>query len=275
VTPVYFETLRIPVRRGRYFSAIDGERGAHVAIVSDEAARRFWPGEDPIGKRIRIHVSIGVREREREIVGIVGDVKIRTLEAAAAPVVYVPHAQYVAGEMTVVVRTAGEPLASVPLVTAQLAQIDREVALTNVRPAERMVSASVAQPRFRMLTLGLFALIALGLAAVGLYGVMAYSVGQRRGELGLRIALGADSGDVLRLVLREGLMPVGIGIAVGLLGAGALTRIMSTLLFDVSPFDPITFTAVPALLAAVAAIACYIPARRATRVDPLATLRYD
>jgi len=274
-TPGYFETLRIPVRRGRYFSAIDGELGAHVAIVSDEAARRFWPGEDPIGKRIRIHVSIGVREREREIVGVVGDVKIRTLEAAAAPVVYVPHAQYVADEMTVVVRTAGEPLASVPLVTAQLAQIDREVALTNVRPAERMVSASVAQPRFRMLMLGLFALIALGLAAVGLYGVMAYSVGERRGELGLRIALGADSGDVLRLVLRQGLMPVGIGIAVGLLGAGALTRIMSTLFFDVSPFDPITFTAVPVLLAVVAAIACYIPARRATRVDPLAALRYD
>ena len=274
-TPGYFETLRIPVRRGRYFSAIDGELGAHVAIVSDEAARRFWPGEDPIGKRIRIHVSIGVREREREIVGVVGDVKIRTLEAAAAPVVYVPHAQYVADEMTVVVRTAGEPLASVPLVTAQLAQIDREVALTNVRPAERMVSASVAQPRFRMLMLGLFALIALGLAAVGLYGVMAYSVGQRRGELGLRIALGADSGDVLRLVLRQSLMPVGIGIAVGLLGAGALTRIMSTLFFDVSPFDPITFTAVPVLLAVVAAIACYIPARRATRVDPLAALRYD
>jgi putative ABC transport system permease protein len=274
-TPGYFETLRIPLVGGRYFSAADGAGGANVAVISAEAARRFWPGQDPIGKRIRIHVSIGIREREREIVGVVGDVKISTLEAAAAPVAYVPHAQYVADEMTIVVRTAGDPLDSVPLVAAQLAQIDREVALANVRPAASMVSASVAQPRFRMMMFALFALIALGLAAVGLYGVMAYLVGQRRGELGLRMALGADPGDVLRLMLREGLLPVAIGIVIGLAGAAALTRIMSTLLFDVSPFDPITFTVVPILLASVAATACYIPARRATRVDPLAALRYE
>ena len=272
-TPGYFETLRIPLRRGRFFTSSDADQAAHVAIISDEAARRFWPGENPIGKRIRIHVSLGTREREREIVGVVGDVKIRTLEEAASPAVYVPHAQYAADEMTVFVRTPGNPLAALPVVKAQLRLIDRDVALTNVQAADAIVAAAVAQPRFRMLLLGLFATIALTLAAVGLYGVMAYSVSQRRKEIGLRMALGAASSDVLRLVLVEGLAPVAAGIVIGLAGAALLTQVMATLLFEVSPFDPATFAIVSALLALVAAIACYLPARRATRVDPLAALR--
>ena len=275
VTPGYFETLRIPLRRGRFIAPSDTSQAAHVAIISEEAARRFWPGDDPIGKRIRIHVSIGVREREREIVGVVGDVRLRTLEEVPVPAVYVPHAQYASEEMTVFVRTPGDPLAALPIVKAQLRLIDREIALTSVQTADAIVSSAVAQPRFRMTLLALFAAIALTLAAVGLYGVMAYSVSQRRKELGLRMALGAASGDVLRLVLREGLAPVAAGIVIGLAAAALLTQLMSTLLYEVSPFDPATFAIVSALLALVAMIACYVPARRATRLDPLAALKYE
>jgi putative ABC transport system permease protein len=274
-TPGYFEAVRIPLRRGRLFTNADSTQSAHVAILSDEAARRYWPGEDPMGKRIRIHVSLGEREGEREIVGVVGDVKIRTLEAAPVPVVYVPHAQYASDEMTVFVRAAGDPVALLPAIRSQVALIDRELALTNVQTADRLVAASVAQPRFRMLMLGVFAVMALTLAAVGLYGVMAYSVSQRRGELGLRMALGAESGHVLRLVLREGLLPVASGIVAGLVGAALLTGVMSNLLFEVSAFDPLTFGSVSALLALVAAAACYLPARRATMVDPLTALRNE
>jgi putative ABC transport system permease protein len=271
----YFEALRIPVRRGRLFTATDDGASAHVAILSEEAARRFWPGEDPVGKRIRIHVSINVREREREVVGVVGDVKIRSLQSPPAAVVYVPYAQYVADQMTVFVRTAGDPRAFAPGVRAELARIDRDVAPANVRPATDMVASSMAQLRFRTMMLGLFAGMALALAAIGLYGVMAYAVGQRRNELGLRMALGADAGDVIRLVLGDGLIPVAAGIAAGLLCAGALTRIMSTLAIGISPLDPLTFTAVPLLLACVACAACYIPARRATKVDPVTALRHE
>jgi putative ABC transport system permease protein len=275
VTPGYVETLRIPLRRGRLFTQADRENSANVAIITEEAARRFWPGDDPIGKRIRIHVSMGVREREREVVGVVGDVKLRTLEAAAPPVAYVPHAQYVSREMTLFVRTAGDPMMLVPIVKATLAGIDRDVALAEVKPATSLMSAAVAPARFRMLMMGLFAVVALVLAAVGLYGVMAYTVGQRRQELGVRVALGAESATLLRLVLREGLTPVTIGIAIGLAAAAALTRLMSTLIFEINLFDPFTFVVVPAFLALAAAIACYIPARRATRVDPLIALRHQ
>jgi putative ABC transport system permease protein len=271
----YFEALRIPVARGRVFTAADDGASAHVAILSEEAARRFWPGEDPIGRRIRIHVALGARERDREIVGVVGDVKLRSLQSPPAAVVYVPYAQYVADQMTVFVRTKGDPLAFAPVVRAELARIDRDVAPTNIRPAREMVASSVAEMRFRTTMLSLFAGMALALAAIGLYGVMAYAVGQRRNELGLRMALGADTGDVLRLVLGDGLIPVAAGIAVGLLCAGALTRVMSTLAIGISPLDPLTFTAVPILLACVACAACYIPARRATKVDPVTALRHD
>jgi putative ABC transport system permease protein len=271
----YFEALRIPVARGRLFTAADDGASAHVAILSEEAARRFWPGEDPIGKRIRIHVALGARERDREIVGVVGDVKLRSLQSPPAAVVYVPYAQYIADQMTVFVRTTADPLAFVPVVRAELARIDRDVAPTNIRPAREIVASSVAEMRFRTTMLSLFAGMALALAAIGLYGVMAYAVGQRRNELGLRMALGADAGDVLRLVLSDGLIPVAAGIAAGLLCAGALTRVMSTLAIGISPLDPLTFTAVPILLACVACAACYIPARRATKVDPVTALRHD
>jgi putative ABC transport system permease protein len=274
-TPGYLEALRIPLKRGRLLTAQDAERSAPVAIITEESARRYWPGEDPVGKRIRIHVSMGTREPQREIVGVVGDVRTRALDEAAPPVVYVPHAQYPSDQMTVFVRTTGDPLAMLPVVKSQLAIIDRDIALTRVRTGTELVAASIAQPRFRMLLLGLFAAMALALAAVGLYGVMAFSVGQRRTELAMRMALGADASSLLFLVLRQGLTPVAIGLALGLPAAALLTRVMSGLVYQIDTFDPITFAAVAMLLAAVAAAACYLPARRAIALDPLRAIRQE
>jgi putative ABC transport system permease protein len=274
ITPGYIEALRIPLRRGRLFTTTDRPGGAPVAVVTETAARAFWPGDDPIGKRLRLHVGIMGREVEREVVGVVGDVKLRTLEGAIPPVVYVPHAQYVAENMTIFVRATGTtPLSLLPVVKGQLAAIDGDLALTRIRTGEDLLAASVAQSRFRMLLLGLFATIALLLAAVGLYGVMAFSVNQRVGEIGLRMALGADRQSVMRLLLVEGMMPVALGMAAGLAGAAALTRGMSELLYDISPFDPLTFAAVSFVLTVVAIAAIYVPARRAIRVDPLVALR--
>ena len=274
-TPGYFEALRIPLIRGRLITAADRDGSLRVAVISDDAARKFWPGEDPIGQRIRIHVGIYGTDTQREIVGVVGNVKTGSLAADARPVVYVPHAQYPSDVMTLFVRGTGEAMTLLPALKGPLGQLDREVALTKVRPVASLVSASVAAPRFRMLLLGLFAAIALVLAAVGLYGVMAFSVTQRKTEMGLRIALGADAGAVLRLVLIQGLIPVAAGIACGLGGALGLTRLMSGLLYDVKPFDPLTFGAVAAILAAVAVIACYLPARRAMAVDPMIAMRNE
>jgi putative ABC transport system permease protein len=177
--------------------------------------------------------------------------------------------------MTIFARAAGDPMTLVPIVRDTLARIDREVALTEVGPATNLIAAAVAPSRFRMVMMGLFGIVALALAAVGLYGVMAYSVGQRRSELGVRVALGAESSALLRLVLREGMTPVAIGIAIGLAGAAALTRLMSTLVFEIDVFDPFTFAAVPLVLGIAAAVACYLPARRATRIDPLIALRHQ
>jgi putative ABC transport system permease protein len=271
-TPGYFESLAIPLRRGRTFTRDDRTGGVPVAIISEDAARRFWPGQDPIGQRLRIHVSTLGPEPEREIVGIVGDVSLRSLDSAQLPAVYVPHAQYYSGRMTIFVRTGGDPLALVPAARSQLAVLDRQIAPI-VRPAGQIVAASVSQPRFRLVLFATFAAIALALAAVGLYGVMAFTVSQRQAEIGLRMALGADAGTVLRMVMRQAMAPVGTGIAAGLLGAAAVTRTLSALLFQTSAFDPLTYAAVALLLATVAVAACYLPARRAARIDPLVALR--
>jgi putative ABC transport system permease protein len=272
-TPGYLETLRIPLRRGRTITADDHATAANVAVISESAARLYWPGEDPIGQRIRLHVGTFGREGEREIVGVVGDVRAGRIETAPAPLVYVPHAQYVFEFMTVFVRTPGDPASLAPLVRERLASMDRNVAIGRIQPATALLDAAVAQPRFRMLLLGLFAATALALAALGLYGVMAFGVTQRRSEIGLRIALGANRREVVGLILRQAMGPVAVGIAVGLTAAAALAGLIRGLLFEVTPFDPLTFAGVPLLLVIVAAIACYVPARRAASVDPLVALR--
>ena len=272
-TPGYLEAVRVPLLRGRLIHSADRATAPHVAVISESAARQYWPGEDPIGQRIRIHVSSITREVEREIVGVVGDVRASRIESAPSPLVYVPHAQYPFEFMTVFVRPAGDPMSVAAMVRTQLSAIDPEIAIGSLRPGESLVSRAVAQPRFRMVLLAAFAGTALALAALGLYGVMSFLVNQRRSEIGLRIALGAAPGEVVRLVLRQGMTPVLAGMAVGLAGALLLTGVMRGLLFGVEPFDPLTFGAVSLLLAAVATLACYVPARRAASVDPLVTLR--
>jgi putative ABC transport system permease protein len=266
------EALSIPLKAGRFFTAQDTESGPRVAIVSESAARRYWLGENPVGKQIRVHVNEPSRA-PREIVGVVGDVRTRGMEIDPVPVIYTPHTQYGPESMTMVVRGSGDSAALLPDLKSALATLAPGVAVGRARSMDDLVSASVAQPRFRTLLLTIFAAVSLVLAAVGLYGVVAFSVSQRRAELGLRIALGADPRRVLRLVLREGMTPVAIGILLGLGGAALVARVMKTLLFGVDPFDPLTFATVAAALACVGAAACYIPARRATRVDPALTLR--
>src|SRR5262245_34509546 len=272
VTPGYMETLSIPLRAGRFIDARDTGTAPRVALVSETAARRFWPGENPVGQQIRVHVNESVKA-SREIVGVVADVRTRGLETDPVPVIYVPHAQYGPETMTIVARTPGDPMQALPDLKSILKQVGPGVAISSPRTADAWVSASVAEPRFRTLLLSIFAIVSLALAAVGLYGVVAFSVSQRSSEIGLRIALGADSRTVLGLVLREGMRPVAAGILCGLGGAAILARVMKTLLFEVDAGDPATFTAVALALATVALAACYVPARRATRVDPAATLR--
>ena len=272
ITPGYLEALTIPLKAGRRFESHDSETGPPVALVSETAARRFWPGENPVGKRLRLHVNESAGTI-REIVGLVGDVRTRGMEIEPAPVVYVPHAQYGPEAMTIAVRTQGDPMELVSQLKAALNTLGPGVAIGRARTMDDLVSANVAEPRFRTLLLSIFALVSLTLAAVGLYGVVAFSVNQRRSELGLRMALGADPRDVLGLVMREGMTPVAAGIAAGLGGAAILARVMTTLLYGVDAFDPATFAAVAAMLTVVALTACYVPARRATRLDPATTLR--
>jgi putative ABC transport system permease protein len=273
VTAGYLETLRIPLLAGRRVEAGDRKGALPVAVISETAAHRYWPGENPVGKRLRIHVSIGVPEEVREIVGVVGDVRSTALDQPFVPLIYVPASQYVSDTMTFMVRTERDPLEAVPIVTAELHALDSGVAMSRVRTMNDVVAASVAAPLFRTRVLAVFGCIALLLAAVGLYGVVAFSVTQRSAELGLRMALGAHRHDVLKLVLRQGFMPVGLGIAAGLAGAAALTNVMRTLLYEVSALDPLTFLGVSTTLLMVAALACYLPARRAMALDPANTLR--
>jgi len=271
ITPGYMEALAIPLKAGRRFTPQDTDTSARVALISETAARRYWPNENPVGRHLRVHVNES--GGQREIVGVVGDVRIRGMEIDPVPVIYTPHTQYGPESMTVTVRSAGDPTALLPELKAALTSIGPGVALGRPRTMDDLVSANVAAPRFRTLLLSIFAIVSLVLAAVGLYGVVAFSVNQRRAELGLRIALGADPRDVLRLVIREGMIPVVAGMLCGLAAAAILAQLMKTLLFGVDALDPVTFAAVALTLATVALAACYVPARRATRVDPAGALR--
>ncbi len=271
VTPNYFETLQIPLLQGRQFNTHDRKDSPGVIVINDILAQRLWPSQNALGKRFRI----GFEERQREVIGVVGSIKQTTLDAEVRPAMYMPHQQSPNSGMTVLVRTRGEPLAMAAAVREEVRALDRDVPVTQVQTMERVVGASVAQPRFSMLLVGLFAGLALVLSAVGIYGVMAYSVSRRAHEIGVRMALGASAREVLKLVLKDGMTLALAGIGVGLLGAFALTRLMASFLFDVSAKDPGTFATVAVFLAVVAFIACYIPARRATKVDPLIALRNE
>ncbi len=271
VTTDFFRTLQIPLLKGRQFTTQDTKGTPGVIIINDILARSCWPNEDPLGKRF----TVGFEKDPREIIGVVGSIKQTALDAEARPAMYMPQLQSPNSGMTVLVRTSGGPLAMAAAVREQVRALDKDVPVTHVRTMEEVFGASVAQPRFSMLVVGLFAALALVLSAVGIYGVMAYSVSRRAHEIGVRMALGARTSQVLKLVLKEGMTLTLVGIVIGLFGAFALTRVMATLLFGVSTRDPFTFVGVSTLLAAVAFVACYIPARRATKVDPLTALRYE
>jgi putative ABC transport system permease protein len=274
--PGYFRTLGIPLLRGRDFTERDDLKATPVVIINETLARNFFPHRDPIGLRIKPGISNGYKESPmREIVGVVGDVKLNGLTAPAGPQVYVPVAQSPLGNMIVVVHTEIDPLSVAPTVRKEVAAMDKDLPIYGVKTLDQYLGESVAQPRFDTSLVGIFAALALALAAVGLYGVVSYSATLRTHEIGVRVALGAQKGDVLELVVGQAFKLALIGVAIGIAGALMLTRFLSSLLYGVRPTDPLTFIAVSMILTSVALMAGYIPARRATKVDPLVALRYE
>jgi putative ABC transport system permease protein len=271
----YFKTIGIPLIRGRDFNERDDKKAPPVIIVNEAFAKQFFPGEDVIGKHIKPGISADDDEPGlREIIGVVGNVKHLSLSAEADPEAYEPHAQ-LTFDMAMLVKTDSDPRSIVNAVQAEVRAMDKDLPAYDIRTMDEYLAASVAQPRFNTLLLALFAGIALLLTAVGLYGVMSYSVNQRTHEIGIRMALGANRSDVLKLVVGQGMALTVIGVAVGLTGAFFLTQLLKTLLFGVSATDPVTFAAIALLLTGVALAACFVPARRATKVDPMIALRYE
>ena len=274
VTPGFFRTMGIPHLAGRDFTASDTVDSPWVAIVGENLVRRYLPGENPLGKRL--HVSIGRREGMTvEIVGVVGDIKMESLEGETRPAVYMPHTQLSIGLMTFVVRTQTEPMSIVKSAAAAVHDIDPELPLADVRTMEDVVGATLARPRTISVLLAAFALMALVLAGVGVYGVMAYSVSQRTQEIGVRMALGATTQSVFRLVLGHALRLVAIGVVTGLIAAAGLTRLLETLLFETEPLDPWAFAVTVTVLVLVATLASYVPARRGMRIAPVDALRAE
>lgn len=269
VNTQYFSAMRIPFLRGRNFTEQEVRQSAKVVIISDLLARQVFPNEEPIGKRL----IMAMGNQPFEIIGIVGDIRHRGLESTPLPAMYMPSNQ--APWMNIVVRTQGDPASLAGAVRNEVRAIDPDQPVAMVRTMDEWMETAVAGPRYRTALLALFAFVALVLASTGIYGVMSYSVTQRTHEIGVRMALGAKRSDVMKLVVRQGMSLVVIGVGIGIVGAIALTRVMATLLFGVTAKDPFTFVAVAALLTLVAFVACYLPARRATKVDPLVALRYE
>jgi putative ABC transport system permease protein len=271
VTPGYFRTMGIRFLQGRDFTEADTAEATKVAIISETMARRYFSGEDPVGKRL----EFGGGQDKREIVGVVADVKHFGLNVDARPTMYFAQAQYAERGMSLLVRTPGDPMSLAGAIRSEVWTLDRDLAVSSVMPMEELVATSLAEPRFVLLLLGLFAAVAMALSAIGVYGVMSYTVTQRSHEIGVRMALGAQMRDVLTLVVGQGMALVGGGVALGLIAAFGLTRVMESLLFGVSATDFTTFAATSVVLAVVALGACFVPARRATKVDPMVALRYE
>jgi len=277
IEPNYFRTMGIPVIRGRDFDEHDAHKSTPVIIVTQAFARQFFSGEDPIGKRIQPGISTwdGEKSVMREIVGVVGDIRSLALSTEPKPTYYLPQAQVPFTQLATVVKTSGDPHMLATSVTREVQNMDPELPVFSVKTMAEYIAASVTAPRFNTTLLSIFAAVALVLTIIGLYGVMSYSVAQRTNEIGIRMALGAQTRDVLGLIIRDGVRMVLIGLVAGMAVALAVTRLLGTLLFGVKTRDPLTFVAIAALLSVVAMLACCIPAWRATRVDPLEALRCE
>jgi putative ABC transport system permease protein len=272
VTPGYFSSLHIPLLAGRLLDSRDASDTSRAVVVNQAFVRRFFPNEEPVGKRMR-----GGRDLDDwlTIVGVVADTKQHGLAAAVEPEVFRPLANWNAPEICLVLRTRNDPLALVPAVRSIVTELDRNLPLFNVETMESLLSNQVASQRFNAALLSGFAVFALLLAALGIYGVMAYAVGQRTHEIGVRMALGAEAQSVLGMILSRGLSVALVGLALGLVVSFLLTRFLRSLLYGVKPTDPLTFFGVTLLLIVVCFFACWLPARRALRVDPMIALRYE
>lgn len=268
----YFSTMGIPLLSGRAFARSDDDKSPQVAVINETLARRYFPDEDPIGKKINVRFG---RPVTREIIGVVGDVRHAGLDDALRPEVFLYHPQYPFGSMTYLVRTSADPSSVASSVKSQIWQVNPNQTFYNISTMEQLIESTVADRRFNLFLIGSFAALALALAAVGIYGVMSFATSQRTHEIGVRMALGAQPRDVLGLILGQGMKVTLVGVGLGVIASIAVTRVLSSYLFNVSATDPMTFAAISLLLAFVSLIACYIPARRATRVDPLVALRYE
>ncbi len=278
VSPRLHETLGVPLRRGRYLADSDTERAPFVAVVNEAFVRQYFPDRNPLGHHLQLGQTPEPDVPWHEIVGVVGNVKQNLANDPAAEM-YFPLRQadsvLPVNFVSVVLRAAGDPRGQARALRAAVQELDPNQPLVKIRTMEENIATSVTQPRFRATLLGIFAGCALLLSVVGLYGVMTYSVTRRAAEIGIRMALGAQRGDILRMVLTEGLRLALIGIAIGAAGSLALTRLLTNFLFATAVTDPVTYAAVALLLLAVALLACYLPARRAMRLDPMAALRWD
>jgi predicted permease len=271
VTPRYFDAIGMSLRRGRGFTAGDNERAPGVVIINETFARRFFPSQEAIGQRI----ITGGADKPIEIVGVVGDIKDLDLDMVPRPALYVPYSQNPRNYMGVVLRAAGEPMALTGAARDEVMKIDPALPVSNLKTVERMIHEVTSPKRIMTAMMGVFAGIALLLAGVGLYAVMAYAVSQRTHEIGIRMTMGARARDVMRLVTGQGMKLTIAGLTLGIAGAFALTRVMEPLLYGVTPTDPLTFILISMSLVSVALLACWIPARRATRVDPMIALRCE
>jgi len=264
--------MDIQLLRGRDFTEDDDQKRQLAVIINETAARKYFPGEDPLDKNVRF----GRGKRIWRIVGVAADVKqFAGINAEVEPAVYLPHRQSSGNAMFLALRTSVDPLDLAAAVRQEVWAISHDLAISEIQTMEQIVSRSYQQPRFLFWLVGIFAVLALGLALVGIYSVMNYAVTERTREIGIRMTLGAQRSDVLRLIISQGLIMTLIGVGLGLLGASFLTSVMSGLLFGVSVTDPLTFGVVPLILTAIALLACYIPAQRAMKVDPIMALRYE
>jgi putative ABC transport system permease protein len=274
VSPGYFETLRVPILAGRSFSEkLDSATSLPVAIINESFARKHFPGQNPLGRTIQIFPF--ETNWHKTIVGVIHDVKLSGLDAPVVPEIYQPTSQQAPWMFSLVVRSSLPPPHIENLVRSQVGAVDKDLVPFNIRTMESAIRSSVGGPRFTTTLIGLFAALALALTVVGIYGVISYSVSRRTREIGIRLALGATRGSVIQLVLRRGLILTLLGAGLGLCGSFALTRLIASQLFEVSPHDPMTFATVVILLMLVALSACYLPSRRAARVEPMTALRAD